>query len=331
MAFADLTVEQQVETMLPLARQIIDGFDIGECELESINHEYNSTFKVTATNGKLFALRINVNSKRTLPNLKAEIFWVEQLATIEGLTVPVPVKNRVGEYISTARHPILKRDLHAVLFSWLEGEELGDEPTEEMMRAAGRAMARMHAAARETKLPEGASLPVVDDVFWSYGNAIEPSDQVSPQDKASIARAVDQIETITRDLYARNSPQLIHADIHPWNVMWQGSDVAIFDFDDCVIGLPVQDIAVTLYYNDTAEQDAAFLTGYQEFSPLPEYTETEMNALKLQRRIVLLSYILETENPEHRAMVPKYLEETLRKINKTLGWCLPSSDGPELG
>jgi Ser/Thr protein kinase RdoA (MazF antagonist) len=311
MAFADLTVEQQVETMLPLARQIIDGFDLGECELESINHEFNSTFKVTASSGERFALRINVNSKRTLPNLKAEIFWVEQLAVVEGLTVPAPVKNRAGEYISTARHPLLERDLYAVLFRWLEGEELGDEPTEEMMRAAGRAMARMHAAAKETKLPEGASLPVVDDVFWSYGNSIEPSDQVSPQDKETIARAVDHIETITRDLFARNSPQLIHADIHPWNVMWQSSDVAIFDFDDCVIGLPVQDIAVTLYYNDTAEQDAAFLAGYQEFSPLPEYIEEEMNALKMQRRILLLSYILETENPEHSALAPKYLEKTV--------------------
>ena len=319
MAFADLTVEQQVETMLPLARQIIDGFDLGECELESINHEFNSTFKVTASSGERFALRINVNSQRTLANLKAEIFWVEQLAGVDGLRVPAPVKTRSGEYISKAWHPMLERDLLAVLFTWLEGEELGDEPTEEMMRAAGRAMARMHAASRDTKLPEGASLPVVDDVFWSYGNSIEPSDQVSPQDKATIARAVDKIETITRDLYARNSPQLIHADVHPWNVMWQGSDVAIFDFDDCVIGLPVQDIAVTLYYNDTAEQDAAFLAGYQEFAPLPKYTETEMNALKMQRRILLLSYILETENPEHRALVPEYLEKTIERIHDLFG------------
>ena len=57
--FADLTIEQQVETMLPLAKEIIDGFNLGECELESINHEFNSTFKVTAASGERFALRIN--------------------------------------------------------------------------------------------------------------------------------------------------------------------------------------------------------------------------------------------------------------------------------
>lgn len=317
--FADLSIEQQVETVLPLARQVIEGFDLGECELESINHEYNSTFKVTASTGEQFALRINVNSKRTLPNLKAEIFWVGQLATVEGISVPVPIKNRNGEYISTAWHPILERDLHAVLFGWLEGEELGDEPTEEMMRATGRAMARMHAASLDTELPEGASLPVVDDMWWENGDSIEPSDLVTTEEKAIIARAVEKIEAITRDLYSRNRPQLIHADMHGWNVMWQGVDVALFDFDDCVVGLPAQDIAVTLYYNDTDEQDAAFLAGYQELAPLPDFSQHAMSALKLQRRIFLLSYILETENPEHRAMVPEYLAKTIKRIEEVFG------------
>lgn len=317
--FADLTVEQQVETMLPLAQQILTAYDLGECELESINHEYNSTFKVTAASGDRFALRINVNSQRTLANLKAEIFWVERLASEPNINVPSPVKNSNGEYISKAWHPMLERDLFAVLFTWLKGAELGDEPTEEMMRATGRAMAHMHAASRDTKLPEGAQLPIVDDMFWGYADAITPSEQLTTDEKATLARAIEVIEQTTRAMYSRTKPQLIHADIHPWNVMWNAGDVAVFDFDDCVIGLPAQDIAVTLYYNDTEEQDAAFLAGYQEVTPLPDYTEREMNVLKLQRRINLLSYILETENPEHRAMVPEYLAKTLQRIESVLG------------
>ena len=210
---------------------------------------------------------------------------------------------------------MLERDLFAVLFTWLDGEELGDEPTEEMMRATGRAMAHMHAASRETELPQGAELPTVDDMFWAYGDAITPSELVTEGEKAVLARAVETIEKTTAEMYARTKPQLIHADIHPWNVMWHDGDVSVFDFDDCVIGLPAQDIAVTLYYNDTAEQDAAFLAGYQEVAALPDYSEDEMKILRLQRRILLLSYILETENPEHRAMVPKYLEETLRRVH----------------
>jgi len=317
--FADLTIEQQIDTMLPLAKEIMDGFDLGECELESINHEFNSTFKVTAASGEHYALRINVNSQRTLPNLKAEIFWVEQLAHVEGLMVPTPVKNASGEYISKAWHPMLERDLFAVLFTWLEGEELGDEPTEEMMRATGRAVARMHIASRETQLPAGAELATVDDMFWGNTDSITPSDQLTAEDKATLAGAIERIESTTKAMYARTTTQLLHADVHPWNVMWHDGDVAVFDFDDCVIGIPAQDIAVTLYYNDTPEQDAAFLAGYQEIAPLPDYTEEEMQILRLQRRIFLLSYILETENPEHRAMLPKYLEKTLQRVHEVLG------------
>ena len=317
-AFADLTIEQQVETMLPLAKELIAGFHLGECELESINHEFNSTFKVTAANGDRFALRINVNSQRTLPNLKAEIFWVEQLSRVEGLRVPAPVKTRSGEYITKAWHPMLQRDLFAVLFTWLEGKELGDEPTDEMMRATGRAMARMHIAARETQLPDGAALPIVDDMFWGNNDAITNSDQLTDDDKATLARAIEHIESVTEAMYERSKAQLIHADVHPWNVMWQGDEVAVFDFDDCVIGLPAQDIAVSLYYNDTDQQDIAFTQGYQEIAPLPEFSEREMFTLLLQRRIFLLNYLLETQNPEHRAMVGKYLEETIRRANKTL-------------
>jgi len=214
---------------------------------------------------------------------------------------------------------MLERDLFAVLFTWLEGAELGDEPTEEMMRATGRAMAHMHAASRETGLPQGAALPTVDDMFWGYGDAISPSDQVTDDEKATLGRAIERIEKTTREMYARSKPQLIHADIHPWNVMWHEGDVSVFDFDDCVIGLPAQDIAVTLYYNDIAEQDAAFLKGYQEVSQLPDYSQEEMRILRLQRRIFLLSYILETDNPEHRAMVPEYLEKTLHRVEQVLG------------
>jgi Ser/Thr protein kinase RdoA (MazF antagonist) len=319
MAFADLSIEQQVDTMLPLAHQIIEGYGLGACELESINHEYNSTFKVTVASGERFALRINVNSQRTLENLKAEIFWVEQLATEPAINVPRPVMNSSGEYISKAWHPMLERDLFAVLFTWLEGEELGDEPTEEMMQATGRAMAHMHVASRDTKLAQDAQLPIVDDMFWGYGDALSPSDQLTTDEKAMLSRAIRVIDQTTKAMYSRTKPQLIHADIHPWNVMWFEGDVAVFDFDDCVIGLPAQDIAVTLYYNATEEQDAAFLAGYREVAPLPDYTEREMSVLKLQRRIYLLSYILESENPEHRAMVPEYLAKTLTRIENVLG------------
>jgi hypothetical protein len=43
-----------------------------------------------------------------------------------------------------------------------------------------------------------------------------------------------------------------------------------------------------------------------------------MQMFMIQRRIILLNYLYETSNEEHRAMIPEYLEESLRRIQKFL-------------
>ena len=109
--------------------------------------------------------------------------------------------------------------------------------------------------------------------------------------------------------------RLIHADMHGWNLMWHNGAVSVFDFDDCGIGLPIQDLYTALYYLDTDEQDAALKAGYESVRPIPDHTEFEAKALLLQRRIILLNYLFETSTPEHREILPKYQVETMRRIN----------------
>jgi Ser/Thr protein kinase RdoA (MazF antagonist) len=118
----------------------------------------------------------------------------------------------------------------------------------------------------------------------------------------------------TKRLFAENQSQIIHADLHGWNLMWDEELLSIFDFDDCGIGLPIQDLATALYYLDTPEQNAALLEGYESVAPLPKHTKRDMEMLLLQRRIILLNYLYETLNAEHASMLPEYLEETIRRV-----------------
>jgi Ser/Thr protein kinase RdoA (MazF antagonist) len=89
----------------------------------------------------------------------------------------------------------------------------------------------------------------------------------------------------------------------------------VLDFDDSGIGLPVQDLATAIYYLDTPEQDAALRAGYSSVATLPEMSERDLEVFLMQRRIILLNYLYETTNEEHRAMIPDYLVESLRRIN----------------
>jgi len=129
---------------------------------------------------------------------------------------------------------------------------------------------------------------------------------------------MDVIRNQTTRLFSANKSQIIHADLHGWNVMWNDGVLSVFDFDDCGIGIPLQDLAIASYYLDTQEQIEAIKEGYLSIAPLPEHTERDMQMLLLQRRIILLNYLYETSNLEHRSMIPEYQEETLRRIRKFL-------------
>jgi Ser/Thr protein kinase RdoA (MazF antagonist) len=130
-----------------------------------------------------------------------------------------------------------------------------------------------------------------------------------------VRAALEKIDGVVAGLFARDSMRLIHADMHGWNLMWHDGAVSVFDFDDCGIGLPIQDLYTALYYLDTDEQDAALKAGYESVRPIPDHTEFEAKALLLQRRIILLNYLFETSTPEHREILPKYQVETMRRIN----------------
>jgi Ser/Thr protein kinase RdoA (MazF antagonist) len=95
---------------------------------------------------------------------------------------------------------------------------------------------------------------------------------------------------------------------------WNLDQLSIFDFDDCGIGLPIQDIATALYYLDTPDQDQALLEGYKSVKPLPKYEEKDLKMLLLHRRLLLLNYLYETMKAEHASILPEYLEETIRRV-----------------
>jgi Ser/Thr protein kinase RdoA (MazF antagonist) len=314
-SFFDLSQDAQINELEHFAHDILKHYPIEVALAVSINYEYNATLKVEATNGQLFALRININSPRTPENLKAEIAWVRSLAQDARVLVPEPVANNDGSFYTSILHEASQRTLHCVLYSWLSGAELGDEPTEEQLHALGAAMATMHLASKHFTCPAGSRLPSFIDPLWETEDFLlsEKSVLDSPT-REVISQAMDVIRSETQRLFSENEPQIIHADLHGWNVMWNNGDLAVFDFDDCGFGLPLQDLATAIYYLDTPEQDAALKQGYASVAPLPKYTQREMDMLLLQRRIVLLNYLYETSNLEHRSIIPEYQEETLRRI-----------------
>lgn len=315
MNFADLSIEQQITSLLEPARQVLAQYDLATATLENINHEYNSTFSVTTDEGEKYALRMNINSGRTESNIAAEIFLVGFIAGTGKFKVAEPVTNSSGSHITKVHHRESDRELLCVLFSWLEGDDVGDEPELDVVFKIGSLMAQLHEASEGLELPQGYDLPVLDDFMWHVEDfLLGPKSLLEPSEQSLILRARQAIETVIQALFSSNKKQLIHADLHGWNLKLHEGSLSVFDFDDSGIGLPIQDLATTIYYLDTEEQELSLKRGYESVRPLPSFSDREMKALLLQRRIHLLNYIYETQNPEHRELLPSYQSETLRRI-----------------
>jgi len=318
-AFFDQPEDVVIKHLEVFSLQILSKYPIDVKSTVSINYEYNATLKVETTDGQLFALRINTNSPRTPENLRAEIAFVRFLAEDGRVKVPHPIKNYEGNFYTSILHEVSGRMFHCVLYSWILGEELEDEPTDEQLSALGIAMATMHVAAQGFKLPEGSSLPTFDDpLWWTEDFLLSEKSVLDAEAKDLISAALSAIKSGVAKFYASETPILIHADMHGGNVLWYENSLSVIDFDDCGFGFPLQDLATALYYLDTPEQDAALRRGYESIAPVPECSEKEMKMLFLQRRIVLLNYLYETSNLEHRSMIPEYQEETLRRIKNFL-------------
>ncbi len=319
-AFFDQPEEIVIKELENFSLDILSRYPIAVKSAVSINYEYNATLKVETTDGQLVALRINTNSPRTPENLMAEIAFVRLIAADGRVRVPQPIQNNDGSFYTSVLHEPSQRTLHCVLYSWIEGEELEDEPTDDQLKAMGVAMATMHQIAPAFELPHGATLPTFDDpLWWTEDFLLSEKSVLDVSAKDLISRALLAIKEGVAKFYLNATPMIIHADMHGGNVLWNQDHLSVIDFDDCGFGLPIQDFATALYYFDTPEQDAAFKEGYKSIAPLPEYSDQEMRMFFLQRRIVLLNYLYETSNLEHKSMIPEYQEETLRRIKNFLG------------
>ena len=301
--------------LIEIAHTALGSYLLDVNEVSLINNEYNATFKVTAADSTNYALRININTPRSAENIRAEVAWVKFLENVDGILTPRPIANRSGKFVTTVTHAHSGRELNCILYSWLDGEEVGDEPTLEQLHALGQAMARMHASSKDFVLPSDAALPSFQDPFWETEDfLLSDKSKLDSGEKDLISAAFKKIISRTDALYSRENPQIIHADLHGWNMKWHNNQLSIFDFDDSGIGLPIQDIATALYYLDTPEQDEAMLNGYTSVRQLPPHTKADLEMLLIHRRLMLLNYLYETNNQEHQEMIPTYLEETLRRL-----------------
>ncbi len=126
----------------------------------------------------------------------------------------------------------------------------------------------------------------------------------------------DETVKLFETVNQQNGLQPIHADLHLGNIIWDNENLSIIDFDDCGFGLPIQDLAISLFYmRQNHDRDIPLLAGYNSITPFPEYSQPDLELLIASRTLTLVNYLLETTSAEDRAFLPTYLGRAERRLD----------------
>lgn len=242
---------------------------MGEASHRLIATRENQVYQVDTGSGA-FALRVHRKGYRTDDELHSELMWMDAIAR-GGVSVPKPLASVSGEFLQVVE------SRQVDVLTWLNGVPVG-KTGEELVVAdrtglfyrMGREMARVHKISDEWVLPAGFTRSSWDRAGLVGGNPLwgrfweNPS--LSKADAALFAELRTKADAALAESEASLDYGLIHADLVRENVMMDGANIQLIDFDDGGFGFRLFDLATTLLKNidepDYPDLKGALVRGY---------------------------------------------------------------------
>ena len=296
------------------AREALTAWTIDCASISLVHIAENITFKVDATDGSQYALRFHRPTYHTLEELVSERTWTKALLAA-GLDCPVGVETTRGDEYSRAR--INGEERYVGINTWVEGiplwqflsnHEISQTTRIRWFEEIGRLLATFHNQASNWCVPENFTRHTLDaDGFMGekpFWGRFWDSHLVSNNDR-------DLLQGLRQDCFAcleilptdRTCFSLIHADMHPGNLIKHGNGLHVIDFDDAGFGWHLYDIAVALIHYDEEDSNFAYcdalLRGYEQLRNLPANVIETLQLFYLVRELAHIGWI--TARPELKA------------------------------
>lgn len=290
---------------MPAALGALREFQVVPGEVALAAYSENLTFRVTdAIDGQVYALRLHRPGYNSLEELQAEHAWIQALAAA-AISVPTVVLARDGRAHVDAHVPGLDQHRFASMTRWAPGRLLSDLLREAdgaavtHLKALGSLTARMHDQASGWRPPPefkrrclGLDALIGDNPVWGR---FEAHPALSAEERRRLLAARDRIqETLGRLAPTPLTFGLIHADIHPENVLVDGCRLTILDFDDAAFGWRLYDIAVGLFHlhdrADGAASQRAYLEGYRAIRNLDGAAVALLPFFRLARGLMMVGW-----------------------------------------
>lgn len=299
--YSFLTERGQALRLRQLALNALTHYQLDVSRVRLITNEMNGIFRVDTTDGRKFVLRVSLpEGGHTLDHVTAELDWLETLAKDTALNVPRPIPANNGDLVVEASAEGVPESRLCAIFSWVPGKDLADDLSPENMVKLGELMARLHQHTL-TFIPSNAlSLLKFDKVFpfpepvimFEKDNAALFTKERREIYEKGIAWAQESIDRLKA---SGETMRILHGDLHQWNVRVSRGVLSPIDFEDLMLGWPVQDIATTLYYFLNESYSVfreAFRTGYSWIAQWPERYPGEIDSFIAARGLGMANFVL---------------------------------------
>lgn len=274
-----------------------------EYELVLHHRSENVTYLVVhqRTKRKYAAMRVSRPGYHTLEETRAEMRWLERIVKEKTVTIAAPLPALLGQTVVCVDAG--GKQFHCVLCEYLKGQAPDPESGDRgywWFQKIGEAAAKLHLQTIGWKESRSLGRPVWDyeallgekGLFgnWRVCRALGDDGHLL------LERACGQIEKRLK-VYGRDLARfgLIHTDLRAANLLVEGCQLKVLDFDDCGFGWYLFDLAGSFSFIEnhveTAGRIKAWLKGYTAVRALYKEDYDMIPTFLMARRIQLLAWI----------------------------------------
>ncbi|MBS0660015.1 MAG: phosphotransferase [Verrucomicrobia bacterium] len=281
-------------------RRVLAEYGLGAATILGSSRGLESELWRVRLGDQEFALRRLAGTRHCVAEVAAELGILHHLQQPE-LRTPRPRPRRndeIGPMIDAGDGSV--RSLWSVL-SWVEGQAAEGLPSQAQARVLGATMAHLHAQSKSLPIPAYRVRPKYDAACFERAAETLLRDFGPNLLEAQRIRLLQGLAQGCRRLteLGRNFDRcgLIHADLHPGNVVWSELDPrpGLIDFGRCGFGPLVLDLAMAQHYV-TPELGAALFAGYAAGASLSESEIAALPALRLLAWIENLAVLADFEH-----------------------------------
>ncbi len=315
-----------------MARAVLENYALDVKRIRQMADDWNYIFRVDTTDGTRYVLRIGYPNVYSAQEARSEMQFIDWLAQQTAVPVVTPVPGKDGDLVYTAQVDGVPEARHCVLFEWITGADLGDDPSAATFEKMGAVAAQLHQHALAFTPPAGFQVETANTAFNPKDDVVLLAPQcahlVSDAQRATFENAITLVEEKLAALYQQDGLRVIHNDLHQWNIMVQKGQPIVIDFEDLVWGYPIQDIGVTFYYlfiedgddgYDYARDSAAFKRGYESVAPWPVTDPRDLNIFIARRALDLVNFVVGSDDPEMQEFAPTMVARAVERIETLLG------------